>query len=90
MIGADNRLLVMIRVAMTSELSSQQNDAITYFTRSIISRHWELFFQNLSRKRGFSPIAASMFMKIKRNDGVQQESSCYFGHGTQMKLMSFS
>ena len=37
----------MIRVAMTSELSQQRNDAITYFTCSIISRHWELFFQNL-------------------------------------------
>ena len=32
---------------MTSELSQQRNDAITYFTCSIISRHWELFFQNL-------------------------------------------
>ena len=37
----------MIRLAMTSELSQQRNDAITYFTCSIISRHWELFFQNL-------------------------------------------
>ena len=36
----------MIRVAMTSELSYQRNDAITYFTCSSISRHWELFFQN--------------------------------------------
>ena len=36
----------MIRVAMTSELSWQRNDAITYFTCGSISRHWELFFQN--------------------------------------------
>ena len=38
----------MIRVAMTSELSKQRNDAITYFTCSNISRHWELFLQNRS------------------------------------------
>ena len=30
---------------MASELSEQQNDAITYFTYSSISQHWELFFQ---------------------------------------------
>ena len=39
---------------------------------------------------GFSSIAASMIMKFKRNDGVQQESSCYFGHCTEMNLMSLS
>ena len=40
----------MIRVAMTSELSKQRNDAITYFTWSNISRHWQLFLQNRSRE----------------------------------------
>ena len=57
---------VIIRVAMTSELSQQRNDAITYFTCSSISRHWELFFQNRSREL-FPPIAALMFVKFKRN-----------------------
>ena len=56
----------MIRVAMTSELSQQRNDAITYFTCSNISRHWELFFQNRPREL-FPPIAASMFVKFKGN-----------------------
>ena len=56
----------MIRVAMTSELSQQRNDAITYFTYRSISRHWELFFQN--RLRELLPtIAASLFVKFKRN-----------------------
>ena len=51
---------------MTSELSQQRNDAITYFIYSSISRHWELFFQN--RLRELLPtIAASMFVKFKRN-----------------------
>ena len=31
---------------MTSKLSEQQNDAITYFHRSRISQQWELLFQN--------------------------------------------
>ena len=56
----------MIRVAMTSELSWQQNDAITYFTRSSISQHWELSFQNRSWEL-FPPIAASLFVKFKQN-----------------------
>ena len=56
----------MIRVAMTSELSKQRNDAITYFTYRSISRYWELFFQNHAREL-FPPIAASMFVKFKRN-----------------------
>ena len=55
----------MIRVAMTSELSWQRNDAITFFTCNSISRHWELFFQNSSREI-FPPIAALMFVKVKR------------------------
>ena len=46
----------MIRVATTTELSQQRNDAITYLTCNRISRHWELFFQDRSRER-FSPIA---------------------------------
>ena len=41
----------------------QRNDAITYFTCSSISRHWELFFKNRSREL-FPPIAASMFVKF--------------------------
>ena len=53
----------MIRVAMTSELSQQRNDAITYFTCSSISRHWELFFQNRSQTL-FPKIVASMFVKF--------------------------
>ena len=61
-----DKKFVMIRVATTSELSQQRNDAITYFTCSSISRHWELFFQNRSREL-FPPIAASMFVKFKRN-----------------------
>ena len=40
---------------MTSELSRQRNDAITYFTCRSISRHWELIFQNRSRKHFPSP-----------------------------------
>ena len=46
---------------MTSELSKQRNDAITYFTCSSISRHWELFWEL------FPTIAASIFVKFKRN-----------------------
>ena len=57
----------MIRVAMTSELSQQRNDAIIYFTCSIISRHWKLFFQNHLWEL-FPPMVASMFMKFKRNN----------------------
>ena len=56
----------MIRVVMTSELSQQRNDAITYLTCSSICRHRELFFQNRYREL-FPPIAASMFVKFKRN-----------------------
>ena len=56
----------MVRVAMTSELSKQRNDAITYFTCSNISRHWELFFQNRLLEL-FPTTAASMFVKFKRN-----------------------
>ena len=56
----------MIRVAMALELSWQRNDAITYFTCSSMSRHWELFFQNRSQEL-FPPMAASMFVKFKRN-----------------------
>ena len=44
----------------------QRHDAITYFTCSSISRQWELFVQNRSREL-FPPIAASMFVKFKRN-----------------------
>ena len=50
---------------MTSELSSQRNDVV-YFTCSNISRHWELFLQKCSREL-FSPMVASMFVKLKRN-----------------------
>ena len=39
----------MIGVTMTLESSEQQNDAITYFSCSRISWHWELFFQNCSK-----------------------------------------
>ena len=66
----------MIRVAMTSELSKQRNDAITYFTCSNISRHWELFLQNHS---------LSFFLQYGRLDvlEVKAESvralSKYFG-----------
>ena len=56
----------MISVATTSELSQQQNDAIVYFKGSSISRHWELFFEKHSREL-FPLIAASMFVKFKRN-----------------------
>ena len=56
----------MIRVAMTSWLSWQRNDAITYFTCNSISQHWELFFQNLLLEL-FPTIAASMLVKFKRN-----------------------
>ena len=58
----------MIRVAMTSELTKgKRNDTITYFTYSNISWHWQLFFQNRSREL-FSPIAASMFVKLKKRN----------------------
>ena len=56
----------MIRFIMTPELSYLRNDAITYFTCSRISRYWDLFFQNRSRKR-FSPISASTLLKFKGN-----------------------
>ena len=62
----ERRNFVMIRVAMTSELSWQRNDAITYFTCSSISRHWELFFQNRLLEL-FPTIVATMFVKFKRN-----------------------
>ena len=39
---------------------------ITYFTCNSISRHWELFFQNRLLDL-FPTIAASMFVKFKRN-----------------------
>ena len=61
---------------MTSELLKQRNDAITYFTCSNISRHWELFFQNRLLEL-FSPIAASMFVKFKRN--LQERYRDIFG-----------
>ena len=47
------------RVTMPSELSKQWNDAITYFTCSRISQHWEPFFQNRSREL-FPPIPATI------------------------------
>ena len=53
----------MIRVAMTSELSWQRNDAITYFTCGSISRHWELFFQNRLLEL-FPTIVASMLILL--------------------------
>ena len=30
------------------------------------------------------------FVRLFQHDGVQQESSCYFGHCPQTNLMSFS
>ena len=51
---------------MTSELSPQRNDAITYFTCSSISRHWEPFIQNRSGLL-FPPIAPLMFVEFKQN-----------------------
>ena len=73
------RKFVMIGVEVTSEMSKQQNEAITYFPCSNIS-HWELFLQNRSREL-FPLIVASMFVKLKRN---LQERSRYFG----MKFLS--
>ena len=64
---------------MTSELSEQQNDAITYFTCGSISRHSKLFFQ--SSQELFPPLAASLFVKFKRN--LYGALSRYFG----MKLL---
>ena len=55
----------MIRVAMTSELSQQRNDAITYFTSAII-----LGIGNLTKSftgAFFSNTVASMFVKFKQN-----------------------
>ena len=43
----------MIRVAMTSELSWQRKDAVTYFACSRISRHGEMFIQNRSWELSF-------------------------------------
>ena len=51
---------------MTSELSQQRNDAIVYFTYSNISWHRELFLKNRSLEL-FSPIVASMLVKLKWN-----------------------
>ena len=54
----------MIRVAMTSELSQQRNDAITYFTSAII-----LGIGNLTKSftgAFFSNMVASMFVKFKQ------------------------
>ena len=50
---------VMVSVTMTSELLQQQNDTITYFTCSPISRHW-------SSQEFFRPIVASMLVKFKQ------------------------
>ena len=44
--------------------SNGMTPAITYFTFSSISRHWELFFQNGSREL-FPLTAASMFVRFK-------------------------
>ena len=55
----------MIRVAMTSKLSQQRNDAITYFTSAII-----LGIGNLTKSftgAFFSNTVASMFVKFKQN-----------------------
>ena len=51
---------------MTSEFSQQRNHAFTYSTCSSISQQRELFFQNRSREL-FPPVAASTFVKFKRN-----------------------
>ena len=64
----------MIRVTRTSELSQQRNDAITYFTCSLISWYWELFFHHRSREL-YPPIAASMFVKAKSVKALSR----YFG-----------
>ena len=45
---------------MTSELSYQRNDAITYLTCSCISRHWELFVQFL-----FTDIALQSNLSVR-------------------------
>ena len=37
----------MISVLLTSELSLQRSDVIAYFTCSVISRHWEVFFSKI-------------------------------------------
>ena len=65
----------MIRVPMTSELSQQRNDAITYFTSAII-----LDIGNLSKSftgAFFSNTVASMFVKFKQN--VEERYQDIFG-----------
>ena len=56
----------MIRVTVTSELSQQWNDDITYF----LYRHifWVLeLFSKIVNGRFFPPITATMFVKFERN-----------------------
>ena len=57
---------ITIQITITPGLSQQRNDAISYFTCIRIPRLWELFFQTRSREL-FPLIAASMFVKFKRN-----------------------
>ena len=40
--------------------------------------------------RFYSSHSSLYCCQLFQHDGVQQESSCYFGHCTQMNLMSFS
>ena len=68
---------------MTSKLSYQQNDAISYFTCSCISRHWELFFQN--RSRGlfppvFPPISATIDVRKVKVKSVRGTSLLWRNH----------
>ena len=48
---------------MTSELSQNQSNAITYFTCS----PGDIFFFQDRAQELFSPVAASMFMKFAQN-----------------------
>lgn len=49
-----------------SEVSKQRNDVNNYFTCSDLSRHWEVFSQNLSQE--LVPIrAATTFIKSEQS-----------------------
>ena len=58
----------MIRVTMTSQLSQQRNDALTYYTCSNFS-HWELFLQNSSQEL-FPPIASRLNVREVKTESV--------------------
>ena len=71
-----------------------------HVTPNNVKSSWPNTFQTLSVKSDLAYMFyhwyylrfySSLYCcRLFQHDGVQQESSCYFGHCTQMNLMSFS